>query len=213
MPVFNNYITKLTTITSCIKYLLIFFIVSAFANAVYGQAEVAPWGNITGIRVGGQLIGFESSLRIVENNGTTIKATAMERQKPKYMREGNRQIITTKIDSVNFTEVVEDMKPGIVKVDVTASSNVTINKDHVFFAVALPVEFYSHAYGTLNSLSPRRYLDLELTKGLAKDLTFTADSIRLISKSHNVQFVFDGPTEIIFKKNTYGEKKIIQVYI
>ena len=108
-------------------------------SVVYGQAEVAPWGNITGIRIGGQLIGFESSLRVVEKDWSKIKATGKERQRPKYIRDGNKQVVTTKIDSLSFTEIVEDTKTGMANVNVQLSSNSEMKMEGVFFSVALPL--------------------------------------------------------------------------
>src|ERR1019366_6004233 len=99
-------------------FLIGFILLAAFNNAGFAQTEVEPWGNITGMRIGGQLIPFESNLSVVENNWSVIKSTAQEHQRPKYMRDGNKQIITTKIDSVNFTETIEDSKDGTAKVDV-----------------------------------------------------------------------------------------------
>ncbi|MEO6638324.1 MAG: hypothetical protein ABIN25_08610 [Ginsengibacter sp.] len=209
----RNEAYRLNTNIPPYKWLLIvFFIIPAFINSAMAQAEVAPWGNITGIRVGGQLMKFESSLRLVENNWATVKTTAMERQRPKYMREGNRQIITTKIDNVNFTERVEDISSGEIKVSVKVSSNESI-KNRSFFSVAIPLEFYKEAFGNSNSINPRRYLDLKLKNGLDKDSKFTADIINFVSKTHKLQFIFDKPTEIIFKKNTGSGNKNIQVYI
>ncbi len=134
--------------------LLTFILLSLFtvsAKRAMAQAEVAPWGNITGIRISGQLMKFESSLHLVENDWSTIKATAMERQRPKYMRNGNRQIITTKIDSVSFTEIVEDTKAGSANVDVQVSSNSSFTVDGVFFAIALPLGDYVTAITKLNN--------------------------------------------------------------
>ncbi len=50
----------------------------------YSQTEMEPWGNITGIRVNGQLMDFETSLQVVSNDWKSVKATALERQRPKY---------------------------------------------------------------------------------------------------------------------------------
>ncbi len=48
----------------------------------YSQTEMEPWGNITGIRVNGQLMDFETSLQVVSNDWKSVKATALERQRP-----------------------------------------------------------------------------------------------------------------------------------
>jgi len=191
-------------------FLICFLLLFLFNNVVYSQAEVEPWGNITGMRIGGQLIPFETNLSLVENN--LVKSTAQEQQRPKYLRDGNKQIITTKIDSVSFTETIEDIKEGIINVDVAVSSNMAIKKDDIFFVVALPLAEYTQAIGISNSSTPRKYVTAEL-KGNNKDFSFKADSISFISKGRKLQFVFDKPTEIVFKKNSDTAIKTVKAYI
>src|SRR6476620_10968290 len=72
----------------------------------YSQTEMEPWGNITGIRVGEQLMPFETSLQVVSNDWSQVNATALERQHPNYMRNGDTQMVATHIDSFYFIEKV-----------------------------------------------------------------------------------------------------------
>lgn len=193
------------------RALLTFILFSLFtvsAKKAMAQAEVAPWGNITGIRIDGQLMKFKSSLRLVENNWSTIKATAMERQRPKYMRDGNRQIITTKIDSVNFTEIVEDTKPGSANVTVQVSSNSPINADGVFFAVALPLGDYVTAIAKENNGAEKK----TALVGLNEDVSFTLNTIRFISSRRQLEFVFEQPTKVTIRKNSGTKDNNTHVY-
>src|SRR5665647_1821563 len=142
-----KYDSKLSkSLVSFFKYpvflFLICFLLSAFGNVACAQAEAEPWGNITGMRIGGQLIPFESNLSVVENNCSSIKSTAQEHQRPKYIRDGNKQIITTKIDSISFIETIEDSKEGTANVNVAVSSNGLIKKDEVFFVLSFPLDAY-----------------------------------------------------------------------
>lgn len=186
--------------------LLVLFTISA--KKTIAQAEVAPWGNITGIRISGQLMKFESSLRLVENDWSTIKATAMERQMPKYMRDGNRQIITTKIDSVNFTEIVEDTKAGSANVDVQLSSNASFNADGVFFAVALPLGDYVTAIAKVDKGAEKK----TALVGLNEDVSFTLTNIRFVSSRRQLEFVFEQPTKVTIRKNSETKDNNTQVY-
>ncbi len=79
----------------------------------FSQTEMEPWGNITGIRVNGQLMDFETSLQVVSNDWKRVKATALERQRPKYRRRGDAQIVTTQIDSFYFVETVTEDIPAM----------------------------------------------------------------------------------------------------
>src|SRR5258707_12175671 len=84
------------------KLLLILIIVFAFVNDAYSQAELEPWGNITGIRKHGQLFEFESSIKVVSTNWTRFVSTGKERQRPHYKRNDDEQEVTTNIDSLFF---------------------------------------------------------------------------------------------------------------
>ena len=46
--------------------LLIFLCNALFTNPLLAQSEVMAWGNLTGIRVEGQLMEIKSSFRVVE---------------------------------------------------------------------------------------------------------------------------------------------------
>jgi hypothetical protein len=206
-------ISKLSV--SFFKYLSFLFFISYFllrvGNMAYAQTEAEPWSNIKGIRIGGQLIPFETNFSLVNNNWSVIKATAQEHQKPKYIRDGNKQIVTTKIDSVSFIETIEDGQEGMANVNVAVSSNSVVKNDAVFFVLTLPLKSYTQATGIFNSSLPWKYFDIKL-KGFPKDFAFTIDSINLTSKNCKLQFFFDKPTEIIFKKNIDTADKTVRVY-
>ncbi len=191
------------------SFLVFSLMLLAVSNAAFAQSEVEPWANMAGIRVSGQLIPFETDLSLVSNNWSVIKSTAQERQQPKYLRDGNKQIVTTKIDSVNFIETIEDSKAGIANINVAASSNTVIEKDVAFFVVALPLAEYTSAIINQHGVgAPRTYVpSLRINK------TFTAADVSFISKSRKVEFVFDKPTEIIFKNDIDTTNKTAMVYI
>ena len=199
--------------TPCVlKYLFSFAIVymafPIWVNVAYGQAEVAPWGNITGIRIGGQLIGFETNLSVVEKDWAKIKVTAKERQKPGYLRQGNKQVITTKIDSLSFTEVVEDLKTGSVNVEVEVSSNSEMKLEGIFFCANLPLKDFT----TVVVRPTKNVITKTELSGLSYDVRYVADKIQFTSSSRTLKFLFDKPTLIIIKKNPDTTGNIAQVY-
>lgn len=213
MPDKKYKILLLKTSIEFFKYLIIVILVFCIMflqiiNKANAQAEVAPWGNITGIRISGQLMGFESSLCIVEDDWSIIKATRKERQRPKYERNGNKQIITTKIDSLNFTEIIEDTKAGTANVNIELSSNAAIKMEGVYFSVALPFEDYTAAVTQQNNASEIK----TKLEGISKDIRITVSRIRFISSHHKLEFIFEQPTQVIIKKNFGEEDKIARVY-
>ena len=133
-------------------FLIAAFLSSLFVHQAYAQPEVEPWGNITGIRMDGQLMEFESSLRLVSKDGYTVGYTALERQRPHYSREENRQIIMTHIDSASFTEQVEDIGTGLAKVQVSYAPGSDNPRSTAFFSIALAGADY--ADGTMQLIDP-----------------------------------------------------------
>ena len=199
--------------TAFFRYVSLLFFISCLLlifNVAHSQGEVEPWGNITGIRTNGQLIPFETSLSLVENNWSSIKSTGQEKQRPKYMRDGSKQIINTKIDSVNFIETIEDSKNGSADVSIAISSNTALKTQNVFFIISLPDTDYTSAVTGLNKKdAPRRYIEL---KG-PEDFTTRISEISFISTSNNLKLTFDKPTSVTIKKNPLSNNNAAEVYI
>lgn len=101
MKLFNNPENKKHR--QSILFLVFFIFLPVYMNA---QTEVMAWGNITGIRIDGQLMEFESSLRVAGREWTAVNATGKERQRPRYDREGETQTVTTEVGSIKFLQVV-----------------------------------------------------------------------------------------------------------
>src|ERR1700694_3915269 len=121
--------------------LSILLTMTLFVNKGYSQAEVEPWGNITGIRKQGQLFEFESGLKVKYTNGH-IASTAKERQQPRFKRNGDEQIITSNIDSLFFKETVKDLSAGKIKVTLSLITHADIDISGVYFCIMLPAEVY-----------------------------------------------------------------------
>lgn len=83
-----------------------------------GQAVVAAWGNVDGVRVDGEVIPIETSLCTVDAAGRVRARSGKERQQPRFARAGNRRTITTRLGGFTIVEVVEDVRPGEVRLDI-----------------------------------------------------------------------------------------------
>lgn len=176
----------------------------------FAQIEVEPWGNITGIRIDGQLMQFQSNLTVVSNNGNDIKATAKEKQRPHYNRNGDTQIISTNIDSLYFKEEVTDIGKNSATVNVIATAKADMTIDGAYFDLIIPGKDYAGGNVRLNQLKP---------VGLAKDLISInkylqapADSVEFISSNRQLKIVFEKPVAIIVKSIDQSNKNI-HVYI
>ena len=199
------------------------FIVFAFllvTGSVYNfkiaaQTEVMAWSNITGIRVDGQLMEFESSLRVISANWTNINSTARERQRPKYDREGNKQTVNTKIGAISFIQVVEDTDKGTAKVKVTATSEADTTIEGAFFSIYLPEKIYSGGVIKIKngSSSVRSSIEISALKSNDNSKPYKVSANGLIVETGKIKLDidFDNASSIIIRNEpgTGG----IQLYI
>jgi hypothetical protein len=115
----------------------------ASATPLAAQTEVMAWGNITGIRVEGQLMEFESSFRVVETGWTLEDFTGKERQPTGYSRNGRTQTVQSSVKQVSFTQVVEDSDPGTALVSLTFRADTSRQVEGVYCAFEFPEEILS----------------------------------------------------------------------
>lgn len=92
------------------------------AQEYANQTEVMAWGNITGIRVDGELIDFETSLVVGDRH------SGKERYGTQYEHRGHMQQVRTEIERVQFTEQVTDLGRGLCEIHLDLSSDVTEDK-------------------------------------------------------------------------------------
>ena len=122
------------------------------ATAAFTQPELHPWGNLTGIRAGGQLLRFESSLRVLGPDGRREQATARERYWSDYRREGAAQIVQTRIDSLYFTETIRSGASGTAQIQLDLEPHADMPVAGVFFHLSLPAADFAAA--TLQQIEP-----------------------------------------------------------
>jgi len=112
--------------------------ITGIVEKCFSQAELQAWGNITGIRVQGELMGFESSLRVVGNSWSSVTATGKEQQSPKFSRDSlGRQVVITQLGGISFTETVADAGPGIAIVTIRYLSTRDTSIAGSFFCIRL----------------------------------------------------------------------------
>ena len=98
-------------------------------GVIYGQAasesdcqtEVMAWGNLTGVRVDGELMNIETSLMVGD------RLTGRERYRTTYERVGLMQQVKTNVERVAFTEQVTDVGRGHCRIHLTLTSDTTLN--------------------------------------------------------------------------------------
>lgn len=192
---------------------LVIFAFFQFNSRLTAQPELMAWGNITGIRVDGQLMEFETSFRVVENDWRSVNGTAKERQKTKYDREGSSQIVNTAISGISFSEMIDYCGRGcaVVKVKTTAEKDTLL--EGVFFCVGLPQEYYSTAKIKFKNPSPLRRSEISLPEitpaNNLKPLKVTCRGFNIQSPERQLDVMFSSSASVFMRKETEG----VQIYI
>ena len=178
---------------------------------MFSQTEVEPWGNITGIRIEGQLMEFETNISVVQKDWSQINATGKERQRPKYSRKGDEPIISSNIDSLYFTETVADAAKGNANVNIQLTSKADMPIEGVYYSFMLPYEDYANGSVQLNNL---KAVNLSLPPdALNKYLETPATSIQFIGKNRQLKISFESATTIIVRNGDEKNKIFLQVFI
>jgi len=166
------------------KVIILLLIIGSSANkCLNAQTEVMAWSNITGIRVEGQLMEFESSLRVVDKDWQHINATARERQ---------------------ITQIVEDIEKGSAKVTVTVTSEADTTLEGVFFSIYLPDHLYSdgkiRAKNTASSEKSNTPLASILSTGNPKPLIISSKGVIIESSKIKLEIDADAGSAIIARR-------------
>lgn len=163
------------------------------------QTEVMAWGNITGIRVDGQLMEFESSLMVIGKNGSVLNTTGRERQHPKYHRDGQTQTVTTELGGIRFLEAVTDEISGKASVSLTSTALKDTVIDGAYFCIDLPDRYFS--YGIVQFSSGRSKGKMIKLAGLPvrveKQQIKSADGVILSSADRQIE-IKSGTTSPVF---------------
>ena len=184
---------------------------AGLATNVFSQSEVTAWGNMKGIRVEGQLMEFGTSLRLVGEDWSEVRKTAKEQQLPAYRREGKKQIVTTRFDSLYIRETIEDKEPGVATAEVqfTAKADTTIAG--AYFTIELPAKYYSGATLKLKGQPDISLEDRNLNLQQEYLNTITS-SISFVSPERSLEVQMEDPTKVIIRKDPASGENQIQVY-
>lgn len=108
------------------------------------HTEVMAWSNMTGVRLDGDLIAFESTLRVGVPGGK-MESTGRERQsRIKYHRDGLSQIVDIPMHGAHFSQTVTDVDKSTVKLSWTAVADEDL-AEGAYFCIDFPADGYSGA--------------------------------------------------------------------
>lgn len=107
------------------------------SHAAFSQAEIAPWGNVTGVRIEGQLFPFETRLILLDNN-QHMTATGKELQRPVYKRTGNEQVVATALQHIDLKERLIASTTNTAALNVFAVAKEAQTAQGLYLAVKVP---------------------------------------------------------------------------
>ena len=108
------------------------------------HSEVMAWSNITGVRLDGELIDFESAL-CVGIPGCKIEKTGRERQQNiRYRREDRCQIVDIPLHGAHFRQEVTDMDERQVRLRLNVEADETL-QEGAFFSMTFTPKYYANA--------------------------------------------------------------------
>lgn len=132
------------------------------------HTEVMAWSNITGVRQAGELIDFESSLR-VGTFGQEMETSGREKQKHiRYVRDGNTQTTITPMHGAEFTQTVTDVDMKTVQLSWKAEAKEDLAEGAYFCMSFSPAHYAQAKIRTsgrkVTIKSPQRQLTLSFDK-------------------------------------------------
>jgi hypothetical protein len=143
--------------------ILLMFLNSIISSEIQAQTETMAWGNITGTRIDGELIQFETSIRLVKDGFKEVISTKKEEQNPHFKRNGNTVTVNSKLGNVSFQKKVTDISEGNIEVEVRVSSDSSEKIDGIYFCIELPSEEYKKVNIELIDAEEKR--DFEMPEG------------------------------------------------
>ena len=108
------------------------------------HSEVMAWSNITGVRLDGELIDFESALCVGNPNGKIEKTGRERQQNVRYRREDQTQIVDIPLHGAHFHQEVTDMNERQVRIKLNAEADETL-QEGAFFSMAFAPKYYAYA--------------------------------------------------------------------
>ena len=144
------------------------------------STEVMAWSNITGIRINGQPVEFESALCAGNPDGTLEKTGRERQQNVRYRREGQTQIVNIPLHSATFEQRVTDAGPNTVHLTVSVTADTTVASEGAYICFTFPPKFKDARYKTssrkISMKSAYQSLTITLDRSAKTSLRTEGDS-------------------------------------
>lgn len=134
------------------------------------HTEVMAWSNITGVRLEGELIDFESTLRVGTPGGKMEKSGREKQKNIKYLREGKSQTTVTPMHGAEFVQKVTDIDMSTVRLNWKAEAKENLSEG-AYFCMSFGPKYYAtakiHVSGKkVTVIAPERRITLLFEKAV-----------------------------------------------
>lgn len=200
--------------TSCRQRVAMLSVIFCFAflQRSTGQTELQAWGNITGIRIQGELMRFETSIRVVGNPWSSLIATGKEQQSPKFSRDSGRQVVATRIGSISFTETVTDPGPGKASVRLRFVSSTDTLISGAFFCISLPLEDYGQGTIRFGQAQSKSIADLKPDpRGVL--MSISANEISVHSSQRQINIQWQDKDSVFLRLESKTNDQHLEIYL
>ena len=188
------------------------FVCASFLEKSYGQTEMQAWGNITGIRIQGELMGFEASLRLVGDQWSSVVATGKEQQSPRFSRDSGMIGVSTSLGNIQFNEKVRDLGPGIAQVTIRMKVAKDTTVSGIFFCVSFPSKDYGT--GTVSFDQSKPVMIATLAPDAAGELLHSPSTgLRVQSGLRQFNIKWQKQGTVFMRQSSGAEGKVLEIYI
>ena len=180
-----------------------------------GAAELMGWGNLSGIRLEGELVPFETSLHVVRSHWDEERATAKERrdQQPQFSRVGSTQVVTALLDPISLYEFVSPLSPGSSTMEVGVASNRDTTLAGVYFVFRVNAsDFADGSFGFDGTEQPgdTAIAFASTPTDVGNDyVRASASGLRFGSDDRSLQVSFAEPSRVIVRDDTTADGELV----
>ena len=186
------------------------------------------WGNLTGVRVDGHLLEAATSMCVAQPDLAGVSCTGREKQTNNYSRSGKTETVTVQMRAprefrdaqglgwtMNAKEVVEDTGPGTARISLEFTSPADAEIGGAYLGIQLPAAVFSG--GAVELIEPQAGLArTSLASGVEEQneyLRATAKGARFVSRTRQIEVIFDQPAQIIVRDDRRKDSYDLQVLI
>ncbi len=181
------------------------------ASSLFAQPEVYPWGNISGIRMDGELMELNTSLGLAGPAWPEVSKTAKEKARYHFRREGNTRFTSISMDPFHFDQSVESLGGGVASVRINFRSETDTVITGAFLIMELPDVKYGDATIQLIDPTPGP-IDGGIPAGGNEILRGSGKGLSIKGRYRDLRIEVNEGTSIIARKDFNTENSPVELF-